>query len=97
MDYAGIAFLIGFIASFVEERVGKFQELTKGQKEAVNAAVTYFVPLAITLAATYIDKRYAGADKEAISTLVITAAPLVCFAASQLAHWIDKRFFVKQQ
>lgn len=95
MDYAGIALLIGAIASFIEERYGKFGEMGADKKQAVNAVITYFIPLAVTLAATYIDPRYSGADKNAIAGLVLVAAPVTCWSASQLAHYIDKRFFIK--
>jgi NhaP-type Na+/H+ or K+/H+ antiporter len=95
MDYAAIALLIGAIASLIEERVGKFQEMSPGQKQAINAVVTYFLPLAVTFLATYVDPKYSGADQTALAGLVMLAAPVVCWGASQLAHWLDKTYIQK--
>jgi len=95
MEYATIALFIGTVVSLIEERVGKFQEMSPGQKQAINAVLTYFLPLAITFAATYIDPRYSGADETALAGLVMLAAPVLCLGASQFAHWIDKTYMQK--
>jgi hypothetical protein len=78
------------IVSLIEERYGKFQDLTAGQKQLINAVLTFFLPVAVTFAGSYIDPKYANVDQQAIVYLLLVLAPVLCYAASQLAHGIDK-------
>ena len=80
----------GLLVSFLEERFGKFQDLTPGQKQAVNAVLTFFLPIAVGFAGSYIDPKYANVDQKAIVYMLLVLAPVLCYAASQAAHGIDK-------
>jgi hypothetical protein len=91
MDYLPIiTTLWGLLVSFLEERYGKFQDLTPGQKQAVNAVLTFFLPIAISFAASYIDPKYANVNQQALVYVLLVLAPVVCYAASQAAHGVDK-------
>lgn len=89
-----VLFLYGTFVSWVEERFGKFQDLTPSMKQLVNAILTIVVPgIALWLAPLW--RPEFGIPEDAANALLYLLAPAAIWLFSQIAHYFDPSLWIR--
>ena len=81
--------LYGVIISWVEERVGKFQDLSPRAKQLTNALLTYIVPALVLWLQGFWRPEF-GDVTEFANSVVMLLIPAAVWFGSQAGHYIDK-------
>lgn len=80
----------GSAVSFLEERFGKFQDLSPTAKQAINSLLTLVLPYVLVFVQPYWRLEF-GNPNEVITSAFLLVAPALVWLASQVAHAADKR------
>lgn len=90
-----VIILYGSAVSWVQERFGKFQDLSPRAKQAVNAALGFFVPAIVTLLLGVVKvwpTTDLGTPEEFVTFVLLLLAPFAVWLVTQVAHWVDLIF-----
>lgn len=80
----------GSVVSFLQERFGRFQDLTASQKQLINSVLTLVVPYLVAFFQPYWKLEF-GDEQQVLSSALLLIAPALVWLTSQLAHAVDKR------
>lgn len=79
----------GVFAAFLQERFGKFQDLSPKTKQLINAVLTVVIPAAAAYLAPYWRPEF-GDPTKVLTGGVIVLMPMIAWLASQVGHQIDR-------
>ena len=85
--------IVGFFyaagTSYIQERFGKFQDLSPTKKQLVNSVLNFIVPAVAVFVQPYWKADFGSLDG-ALQSLFVLLVPVVVWLFSQVAHQIDK-------
>lgn len=84
----GVLMLWGVFISLVQERFGRFQDLSPRVKQVVNGVLTIGVPILVAYLRPYWQANYGDANEVLMSALIILS-PMFIWIISQATHIID--------
>ncbi|MCL4296147.1 MAG: hypothetical protein KJ077_10485 [Anaerolineae bacterium] len=90
-----LVFLIGLVTvfygtgtSFIQERFGKFHDLSPSVKQLVNAVINLVLPYVLVFLQPYWRPEF-GEVNAAVTSLFFLVAPVAIWVVSQVAHRFD--------
>jgi len=87
----------GVFVSLLEERFGKFQDLSPKAKQLVNAVAAFIVPAVLLWWVNPWWQADWGNSEEFVNAIIVLIAPAFVWAFSQLTHIIESTSKVYKQ
>jgi len=79
----------GLAVAFVQERVGKFEDLSPTQKQSINAFLAFVVPLVVNYVVPFWRPEL-GEPNAFFTALGLLLAPVFIWLVSQVGHQFDR-------
>lgn len=88
MDEVLILSIYGVGTSWIQERFGKFTDLSPSLKQSINSILNLLIPYIVIFIQPYWKVEF-GNPTEVVSSLLLLLSPVFVWVVSQIAHHFD--------
>jgi hypothetical protein len=81
----------GTAVSYVQERFGKFEDLSPRMKQLINAVLAFVLPLVVVVVQPYWKAEF-GDINQVLTAVLLMGAPVLAWVVSQVMHQVDLWF-----